>query len=119
MYIFILNGKIIGTQASKPDPFENQNITVMEWYGPEPRLERPDPITGDLIPGDPIPVQTWESIRTIRTRLLSETDWTQVPDSPLTPEAKSLWANYRQRLRDLTDVYSDPALVIFPPKPEG
>lgn len=30
-------------------------------------------------------------------------DWTQLPDSPLSTEDKQAWANYRQALRDMTD----------------
>ena len=36
-----------------------------------------------------------------RNKLLLETDWTQITDSPLTSEKKTEWANYRQALRDL------------------
>lgn len=36
-----------------------------------------------------------------RNKLLSDTDWTQITDSPLTSEKKTEWANYRQALRDL------------------
>ena len=37
-----------------------------------------------------------------RTRRLSETDWTQFNDSPLTNEQKTAWSTYRQALRDIT-----------------
>ena len=37
-----------------------------------------------------------------RNKRLSETDWTQMNDSPLTDEAKASWATYRTALRDLT-----------------
>jgi hypothetical protein len=37
---------------------------------------------------------------------LNGTDWTQVPDSPLTAEQRSEWQMYRQRLRDLPSDYS-------------
>jgi hypothetical protein len=30
----------------------------------------------------------WQSIRMHRNRLLSASDWTQLPDAPLTPEKK-------------------------------
>lgn len=40
-------------------------------------------------------------IRSIRDKLLAESDWTQMPDSPLSSEAKASWAAYRQQLRDL------------------
>ena len=37
-----------------------------------------------------------------RSALLSGCDWTQSSDSPLTTENKTLWATYRQALRDMT-----------------
>lgn len=42
-----------------------------------------------------------ESLRIERNRRLAECDWTQLADSPLSSEDKTLWANYRQALRDL------------------
>ena len=62
------------------------------------------------------------SIRAERTRLLSESDWTQYTDSPLTQEQKALWATYRQQLRDITDNidFSQPKVfdeTFFPQKP--
>lgn len=40
-------------------------------------------------------------VRTERNKLLAASDWTQMPDSPLSPTAKGWWASYRQQLRDL------------------
>lgn len=40
--------------------------------------------------------------RDTRNQLLSDSDWTQVPDSALTDEAKALWVTYRTALRDIT-----------------
>lgn len=37
-----------------------------------------------------------------RDNLLSETDWTQANDSPLSDANKQTWATYRTSLRDLT-----------------
>jgi len=34
---------------------------------------------------------------------LLRTDWTQVADAPLTPEEKAAWAEYRAKLRSITD----------------
>ena len=39
--------------------------------------------------------------RATRNELLAASDWTQMPDSPLTDEAKTLWASYRTSLRTL------------------
>lgn len=41
--------------------------------------------------------------RSLRNSLLSESDWTQGADSPLTTEKKTEWATYRGLLRDLPD----------------
>jgi len=43
-------------------------------------------------------------IRLMRDRKLRSSDWTQLPDSPLSTDMKNAWAGYRQELRDITDV---------------
>ena len=45
-------------------------------------------------------------LRMWRDRLLAESDWTQMPDSPLTDSKKTEWSTYRQSLRDITKTYS-------------
>ena len=40
-------------------------------------------------------------VRAERNQRLIESDWTQIPDSPLSTEDKTSWATYRQSLRDL------------------
>ena len=40
-------------------------------------------------------------LRQRRNFLLSDSDWTQTLDSPLTEDERSLWKVYRQKLRDL------------------
>ena len=45
--------------------------------------------------------QVATSKRTERNKLLTETDWTQVTDSPLSSDKKTEWANYRIALRNL------------------
>ena len=42
-------------------------------------------------------------IRAERDRLLLRSDWTQLPDSPLSDNEKAAWSAYRQELRDLTN----------------
>jgi hypothetical protein len=48
--------------------------------------------------------------------LLLGSDWTQMPDSPLSDEDKAAWATYRQALRDLPAQEGFPN-VAFPTKP--
>jgi len=52
-------------------------------------------------------------VRSQRVFLLSESDWTQVADSPLSDSKKAEWATYRQALRDLPS--TDP--ISFPTEP--
>lgn len=40
-------------------------------------------------------------LREDRNKLLDDSDWTQMNDSPLNNEDKIAWANYRTLLRDL------------------
>ena len=54
--------------------------------------------------------------RATRNELLASSDWTQMPDSPLTDEAKTSWATYRSALRDLPSS-SDWPDVTFPTEP--
>lgn len=60
--------------------------------------------------------QQWNSVRTQRNQLLAASDWTQIPDSPLSVEEKGLWATYRQALRDITN-QEDPFEILWPVKP--
>jgi hypothetical protein len=60
-------------------------------------------------------------VRNQRDQLLAQSDWTQMPDSPLSPEVKAAWAQYRQELRDLPEnLLSDVENwfdVVFPNRP--
>ena len=59
----------------------------------------------------------WENIREERNNRLFQCDWTQISDSPLNEILKQQWAEYRQSLRDLPEVYSDPNDVVWPTEP--
>jgi hypothetical protein len=69
-----------------------------------------------------------QELRNVRNRMLSDCDWTQANDSPLSDSKKAEWATYRQALRDMTstiDVNSirensptiDLSSITFPTKP--
>jgi hypothetical protein len=60
--------------------------------------------------------QKWRAIREKRNRLLLESDWTQLPDSPLSEEKRLEWKTYRQELRDITN-YTSPYEIIWPNEP--
>jgi len=51
-----------------------------------------------------------------RQRILAATDWTQLPDVPLT--TKTAWATYRQALRDITTQSGYPFEIVWPTPPQ-
>jgi hypothetical protein len=53
-----------------------------------------------------------ELIRTRRNELLSKCDWTVLVDSPLTEEKKTEWLNYRQELRDISELENFPYVTL-------
>jgi len=55
----------------------------------------------------------WEEFREIRDSLLSQSDWTQLPDVSLTEEQKIAWTIYRQELRDLPENITDPKPMVI------
>ena len=55
-------------------------------------------------------------VRRERNKLMQESDWTQVSDSPVDKEA---WATYRQALRDITAQAGFPTDVVWPTKPQA
>lgn len=54
------------------------------------------------------------SVRSTRNGLLSASDWSQLPDSPVDA---STWATYRQALRDLPTADGFPHNITWPTQP--
>lgn len=70
-------------------------------------------------PQPPTTEQLLDALRRKRDRLLRESDFTQIPDAPLSDDARAAWAAYRQALRDLPEIYADdPASAIWPTLPD-
>jgi hypothetical protein len=55
-----------------------------------------------------------ERMRLRRDALLVESDWAMIPD---TPTDKTVWATYRQTLRDFPATWTPAPTVNFPEKP--
>ena len=59
-----------------------------------------------------------KNLRFKRNNLLTESDWTVLPDSPIAD--KTAWQTYRTKLRDITEnltTIEDVETVVFPTKP--
>jgi len=52
-------------------------------------------------PRERSPQELQAARRRQRDQLLAASDWTQLPDSPLSSSERAAWAEYRQQLRDL------------------
>jgi len=61
--------------------------------------------------------RAWTILRNRRNGYLTDSDWTQALDSPLSDSKKTEWATYRQTLRDLPSNTTDPTNPNFPDKP--
>ena len=58
-----------------------------------------------------------DMLRTQRTELLRECDWTQSLDAPISAESREELRIYRQALRDLTEQSGFPMSVVWPVEP--
>lgn len=63
----------------------------------------------------PAYVPTREDVRQQRDKLLRDSDFTQLDDSP---KDKVAWRAYRKSLRDITTDFTSPDLVVWPTPPE-
>lgn len=63
---------------------------------------------------DALTASQWGNVRTERNKRLADCDWTQLPDAPVDA---TVWAEYRQALRDIT-TQTDPFNIVWPEEPE-
>jgi len=97
-----------------------QDLTTMQIFPPikenrEGRkylawmAEGNTPLSMDIL--DP-----WIAKRQERNLILQSTDWTVLPDAPLTAGEKSAWKVYRQKLRDVPQDFSKVDDIEWPGK---
>ncbi len=72
-------------------------------------------LVNTLVPITPADMEY--EIRSTRNRLIAASDWTQLPDAPLSAAQVSAWLLYRQQLLDVTKEAGFPANVIWPIAP--
>lgn len=94
--------KEIPTPENTPKPEYDSSTHNLEWFGTQwGVIEKP----------------SWGTIRDERNQLLTQSDWTQLADAPLTQEQKTAWSAYRQALRDVPSSFSTPEEVVWPAIP--
>ena len=117
------------TDHDMPDGYVMVGVTAPPQPGPNQKV----------VPGQPIQqdgkwVQSWDvvdmlpeeiqerandkalDVRSERSLLLSESDWTQLADSTAD---KAAWATYRQALRDITTQVGFPWTLNWPLPPQA
>ena len=75
-----------------------------------------EPLTDQALDHDPEPLDL--EIRSRRDFLLKSSDWTQIPDTPLSDVARGAWAVYRKALRAVPQQPGFPASVVWPQAPD-
>jgi hypothetical protein len=122
IYWYFKNNKFCYTsnnaKLKTPDGYvvveSEQDVDITKTYS---LIDGEITITGDapiLSPKQQKEVQL-EIVREKRNKLLTESDWTQLPDIP--QATKDLWEPYRQGLRDVTnqpDLYN----ITWPTPPQ-
>jgi hypothetical protein len=93
---YIADGAAVAIPA-KPDQYSVFDFTTKQW------VQQENLAIADVLPK--------------RQRLLYSSDWTQIPNNPLTSEQQAAWATYRQELRDIPSQSGYPFNVIFPTPP--
>ena len=56
-------------------------------------------------------------VRKFRNAQLTASDWTQLPDGPLSNADKQAWADFRQALRDFPSTWTPGPTADFPDPP--
>ena len=89
--------------AAPVEPFAGDDTATWHYWSDIDTAERGVPTEWVL-----------ERLRNRRDALLAACDWRVVPDAPWDTAP---WIAYRQALRDLPDVTTDPRAVVWPVQP--
>lgn len=123
MYVKVINNEIdTGPQSSCGDGdhwYWYEGVTPLDAALNE-KIEVS--IDGDVATGafvvDPNITDVAEDYqRSVRNDLLVASDWTQMPDSPLSASERAEWSTYRQSLRDVPEQSGFPDDITWPTEP--
>lgn len=102
-------------QRVEYDGIQLVNGVWTEVWSIHPRYD--DPVEQAEWEAHVIQVQ-WGTVRTERNRLLALTDYTDLPNTPITNECRTEFIAYRQALRNITETQTDPYNIVWPTVPE-
>lgn len=110
-YLKEIHGDNIPTDAVEIT--EQEHAALMAAQGEGQAIKPSD----DGNPVASVPSATWDQIRDRRDAELAASDWTQLPDVPLSEEQVTAWRAYRQQLREITSSAESPDDVVWPTAP--
>jgi len=96
------DGDIIKTGKCKASSMHLQGDNVIEGVADDQTQKVVD---GKLVDKDTNNSIVLEELRLYRNQMIADTDWTQIPDAPLTKAKKDQYKRYRTALRDLPSKY--------------
>lgn len=100
-------GDVVGQGYTAVEPTDAPAFpTVYDWDGQAWVLDQQD-----------VDAVLAASIRTSRNIELQASDWTQLPDVPITPSCLTDFQTYRQELRDIPQQVGFPQTVNYPVAP--
>ena len=120
--VYVVDGESVGISVAKNSVIENANsLTYQEFFAQT--YTYVDGVWGignqefyDVEYGN-LYQKTGDEVKVKRDALLYASDWTQIPNNPLSTEQQQLWVVYRQELRDVTTQAGYPFNVVWPTAP--
>lgn len=108
-------------------PYEDETLdAVLQMYAPigmwieaDQTVQTPELQSGSLSYSPPAPPTAFELAYAQRDAALQSSDWTQLPDVPVSNEQRAVWAAYRQELRDVPSQTGFPEQIIWPVSPSA
>ncbi|MDS9468218.1 tail fiber assembly protein [Paracoccus sp. MBLB3053] len=100
------DGEAFAAYPARPGPWAAFDFAARTWTDPRS--------AADLAAER---AEAFTILRIARDRRLAACDWTQVPDNALSEAEREAWRVYRQALRDVPEMTSDPASPTWPVPP--
>lgn len=107
-------GVLIGQQVNGDLFYVSDDLSVLSKGNPTTPNLTFDYVSKAWVDTNTRQIEDFQA-RLKRSILLSESDWTQLPDVPLVTRVP--WTTYRQALRDITEQSGYPTEIVWPVTP--
>jgi len=111
---YLRNGEPPENYTTKASEFDIWNTTTLQWEA-NPDQAALEAAQTAAIAQKELQQLTREVLNERKAKLVAS-DWTQLPDVPIS--TKTAWATYRQELRDITAQAGYPTEITWPTPPQ-